>query len=506
MQEQTIKEQLNKINQKEPIALHPLLTVKSFAWFILALSVVLMFIENFLKMDELVGGWHIVSYVLVLMPLGYMAFKRQLNNSYVKWFFPLLFIMIVDMFYYSNMLVQYGVPIIFYILVMVLYITSMHKVHSFYQTLIPNSFPYGFGVPHIGQFFENLFVKSDDNEIYKRIGLALLITLPFLGVFMALLFSADKGFATFLTSLVDFSFNFDATYIWTVPWYLFFYLLLFIFTLSASKNRTNIGETKSFDMLIIGIFLGMINLLFLTFILMQLSFLFGEANLPRGVSLAGFAREGFFQLMMVMGLVMLIFIFIMRRFKGEKLSVFFLGALLVQTIIMGLVSLKKMYLYQSIKGATVLRYYVEWFDYFLILVLLLGLVFLIRKIAFSKLLDSVSVLALVAFALIISLNVDEMVASHNIEKFKDKIIGLDKRAISQLSIDALPAIKGSDIIIRKDIQRDCKQFSNYHFGYCSKLDTFRDTQHKVEDIVETSDAEEVSDVEEVREAVSYDRG
>lgn len=323
---------------------------------------------------------------------------------------------------------------------------------------------------------------------------------------MALLFSADKGFATFLTSLVDFSFNFDATYIWTVPWYLFFYLLLFIFTLSASKNRTNIGETKSFDMLIIGIFLGMINLLFLTFILMQLSFLFGEANLPRGVSLAGFAREGFFQLMMVMGLVMLIFIFIMRRFKGEKLSVFFLGALLVQTIIMGLVSLKKMYLYQSIKGATVLRYYVEWFDYFLILVLLLGLVFLIRKIAFSKLLDSVSVLALVAFALIISLNVDEMVASHNIEKFKDKIIGLDKRAISQLSIDALPAIKGSDIIIRKDIQRDCKQFSNYHFGYCSKLDTFRDTQHKVEDIVETSDAEEVSDVEEVREAVSYDRG
>ena len=86
MKAQTIKEQLNKINPKEPIVLHPLLTVKSFAWFILVLSAVLMFIENFLKMDELVGGWHIVSYVLVLMPLGYMAFKKQLNNSHVNGF------------------------------------------------------------------------------------------------------------------------------------------------------------------------------------------------------------------------------------------------------------------------------------------------------------------------------------------------------------------------------------------------------------------------------------
>ena len=481
MKAQTIKEQLNKINPKEPIVLHPLLTVKSFAWFILVLSAVLMFIENFLKMDELVGGWHIVSYVLVLMPLGYMAFKKQLNNSHVKWFFPLFFIMIVDMFVYSNEMVQYVVPIIFYLLVMVLYITSMHKVHSFHQTLIPNSFPYGLGVPHVGKFFENLFITSDDTGLYKRIGLALLITLPFLGVFMALLFSADENFATFLTGLVDFSFNFDIGYIWTVPWYLFFYLVLFIFTLSASKNRTSIAETNSFDMLIIGIFLGMINLLFLTFVLMQLPFLFGEAHLPAGINLASFAREGFFQLMMVMGLVMFIFIFIMRRFKGEKLSVFFLSMLLVQTIIMGFVSLKKMYLYQSIKGATVLRYYVEWFDYFLILVLLLGLVFLIRKIAFSKLLDGVSVLALVAFALIISLNVDGMVASHNIEKFKDKIIGLDKGAISRLSIDALPAIQGSDIIIKVDKKRDCTKFADYHFGYCSKLNSYGRKQYKTYD-------------------------
>jgi len=491
MQEKTIKEQLNKINPKEPIVLHPLLEVKSFAWFILTLSMVLMFIENFLKMDELVGGWHIVSYVLVLVPLGYMAFKKQLNNSHVKWFFPLLFIMIIDMFVYSNEMVQYVVPIIFYLLVLVLYTTSMHKVHSFYQTLIPNSFPHGLGVPHVAKFFENLFVKSDDNGIYKRIGLALLITVPFLGVFMALLFSADESFATFLTGLVDFSFNFDVIYIWTVPWYFFLYLLLFVFTLSASKDRTNRGETKSFDMLIVGIFLGMINLLFFMFIVLQLPFLFGEPTLPANTILAEFAREGFFQLMMVMGIVILIFLFIMRRFKGEKLSIFLLGGLLVQTILMGIVSLKKMYLYQSIKGATVLRYYVEWFDYFLILLLVLGLLFLVRNIRFSKLLDLVGVLGLVAFTLIISLNVDAMVASHNIEKFKNTPEKLDKYALRKLSIDALPVITRSGLVLEdvtkytrdtyrevslywyQDLERDnCHEFSRYHYGYCSKLKTY----------------------------------
>lgn len=139
-------------------------------------------------------------------------------------------------------------------------------------------------------------------------------------------------------------------------------------------------DTLLFDLLIVTIFLGMINLLFATFLSVQIPFLVGASYLPEGTMLAEFAREGFFQLMMVMGIVTLIFLFIMRRFKGEKMLILFLSGLLIQTIVMGVVSLKKMYLYQSIKGATVLRYYVEWFDYFLIGILVMGIIFLIRKI------------------------------------------------------------------------------------------------------------------------------
>jgi len=474
MQEKTIQEQLNKIHQKEELTLHPLFQRKSFSWFILALSVLLMFIENFLKMDYLVGGWHIVSYLLLLTPLVYLAFKGELKNPYVKWFLPILLVLIVDMFVYSNEMVQDVVPIVYYLLLVTIYSTSMHQVHSLYQTLLPHFIVKGVGFAYISEFFDKLFVKGDDNDLYGRIGLALLITVPFLGVFVALLFSADENFADFLTNLVDFSFDFDIGYLFTVPLYLFIYLLLFIFTISTTKSRTSTKETKSFDMLIVGIFLAMINLLFLMFIMMQLPFLFGELNLPENKSLAEFAREGFFQLMMVMGIVILIFLFIMRRFKGEKLSIILLGGLLVQTILMGAVSLKKMYLYQSIKGATVLRYYVEWFDYFLIVVLSIGVVFLVKNIKFSKLLDAVAILGVLAFTSIVSLNVDSMVTSHNIEKFKDEKEKLDSRALSRLSIDALPSLKESNVGISysnyvEPKREMCKSFSTYHLGYCSKL-------------------------------------
>lgn len=477
-------ETMETINSK----LNPTLENKFFAWTLIIISSILMLIDNFFKMDELIGGWHIVLYFLILLPLALMVWKEKLNNGYIKWFFPILLIMIVDMFYYNNDMVQSIVPIIFYFMVVSLYLSSMHKVHSFYQTLIPHftlSFEW---INYLQEFFLNLFIKNDDKQIYARIGLALLITVPFLIVFIALLFSADTNFGNFLKNMVDFNFSFHPKYIWTLPWTFILYLLLFVYAFSNYKDRTSQKETLPFDMLIVGIFLGMITLLFALFIMVQLPFLFGEHYLPENRDLATFARQGFFQLMTVMGLVMLIFLFIMRRFKGEKITIFLLSLLLIETIIMGLVSLKKMYLYQTIKGATVLRYYVEWFDYFLITVLALGIYFLIKKLHFSKLLDVVTILGLFSFTIIISLNIDSMVASHNIKKFKSNVELLDLKALKRLSIDALPIIRRNEISIPdatyydsdskshlplpwyKELKRkECHTFATYHYGYCSKL-------------------------------------
>ena len=468
------------------INLNPILKNKIYAWLILAISIALMFIDNFLKIRySLVGGWDIVMYILILTPLAHLIWKKEVINPYIKWIFLLLILMIWDMFYYSNDLLQHIVPLIFYLMVITLYLNSMQKVHSFYQTLLPRfALPWR-GLSYIKYFLANLFVQDYDKRLYGRIFFAILITLPFMVVFVSLLFSADENFKGLLTHMFDFRLGFNMKYFLTVPLYFILYLLLFIYGSSNHKDRTDRAETKSLDMLIVSIFLGMINLLFGLFIMVQIPFLLGEPNLPAYTTLAEFAREGFFQLMMVMGIVLLIFLFIMRRFKGEKIAIFLLGGLLIQTIIMGMVSLKKMYLYQSIKGATVMRYYVEWFDYFLLIVLALGLLFLIRKLEFTKLINIVTILGLFSFGLVISLNVDSMVASHNIEKFKDNPNELDREAISQLSIDALPAIQGTDIVIKKRYDfRNCSRFSQYHFGYCSKISKYGKKQYKDRSYIE----------------------
>lgn len=497
MQESTKREQLDNLKAQDSTinrTLNPILENKIFAWLVLAISIMLMFIDNFLKMDTLLGGWHVVLYLLLLVPLAYMAWQKELVNPYSKWFIGVFLVMIVDMFCYSNDMVQHIVPIVFYVLVVIVYLTSMHKNHSFYQTLIPRLALSIEPLYYVKSFFANFFIKNDNRQLYARIGLASLITLPVLGIFIALLFTADSNFENFLTNMVDFNFNFEAKYLVTVPLTFFLYLLLFLYAFSNNKERMNVNETKSLDMLIVGIFLGMIALLFTLFIAVQIPFLFGEDYLPENISLANFSREGFFQLMMVMGIVLLIFLFIMRRFKGEKTATVLLVTLLSETIIMGLVSLKKMYLYQSIKGATVLRYYVEWFDYFLIAVLALGIVFIVKKLNFSKLLDGVAILGVISFLIVISLNVDAMVASHNIEKFKDSPEKLDKYALSKLSIDALPTIVNSKLLIEdvvditkysnddyqkvtrywyeETIRQNCREFTRYHYGYCSKLKVY----------------------------------
>ena len=470
--------------------LNQLVKNKTTAWFLIAVSAVLMLIDNILKMPFLVGGWHIVLYVTLLTPLLYLVAKKELINPYTKWFLPLLGIMIVDMFIYNNEMVQFTLPIIFYILVILLYLSSMQEVHSMYQTLVPRfSLPIR-GIFYIKDFLDGLVIKRGDKKFYARIGLALVITLPFLGVFIALLSGADSQYSYFITHLFSFNSNLELHYLVTMPLYFIAYLLLFIYGFSNHKTRTEIQDTKVLDLLIVGIFLGMINLLFLSFIAMQVPFLVDSSHIPTGINIAEFAREGFFQLMTVMGLVMLIFLFIMRRFTGEKRITFFLVGLLVQGIIMGIVSLKKMYLYQELKGATVLRYYVEWFDYFLILSLALGIVFLLRKYAFTKLLNIITLLGLVSFTLVVSLNIDAMVSKHNIEKFKDNPSDLDTDALSLLSIDALPIISKEKIKLKEKIifytgtehntapwywkpwRDDCNSFKTYHYGYCSTLEKY----------------------------------
>jgi len=472
-----------------------LLKNRNFAWFLIAVSLMASIIDNFLKMPMLVGGWHIVLYILLLTPLIYLIFTKKVVNSNIKYFIPLAFIMIADMFIYSNDFVQYFLPIIFYIFIALLYLSSMQKVKFLYQTFIPKfAIKFKF-LSYLKEFISSLFSKKIDKNIYDRVIYSILITMPFIGIFLFLFIDADSQYKELLNSLSSFKFNFDFHYIITLPLIFLIYLSLYIYSFLNCSNRVANSNKADADRLILGIFLGAINLLFVSFLALQIPFLIFDTvpigtNIPtfaKDVNIATFAREGFFQLMVALTLVVTIFLFISKRYKSDKLLTFLLSTLLIQSIILGIVSLKKMHLYQELKGATVLRYYVEWFDYFLIISLILGVVFTIRKIGFYKLLNIIVVAGLLSLTVIASINIDYLVAKTNIEKFKNSPDKLDIKALKSLSIDAVPAIEttenklkdkilfdtivvGSKVFnFKEPLRKECSTFSIYHYGYCSTL-------------------------------------
>jgi hypothetical protein len=296
------------------------------------------------------------------------------------------------------------------------------------------------------------YIPSIDftKEIFKRIGISLLITIPFLFLFIQLFFSADINFNTHFHNNIRFDFNLQ--YIILIPVYFLSFILFYIFTFANTLQRDNILPSKKIDILIVSIFLTMLNILFITFVYFQIPFLIGKDFLPSYIDISYFARQGFFQLMSVMSIVLLITLFIIKRLENSKLIVFLLSGLLIQTLIIGTVSLKRMYLYQSLKGATQLRYYVEWIDYFLIFILILSTISIIRKINYHKIISIITIFFMLFITIISSIDINKKVALYNQEK---------------LHLEYKPFAVNP---YEKAMRHDCKDgFKYYNIGFCYKV-------------------------------------
>lgn len=456
-----------------------------FSWLIIAVSCLLALFEMLFLSPHLKGLGNILFYLLALIPLCYLALTHQIHNRYTVWILPFLGIWIFNIFIYNNTLTQSFLPFIVMSVIVILYLTSMHNVDGLHQALLPKvdfSLPF---LSYIGNFFAHIFSLNVNLSVYKRIAIALLITLPFAGVFLMLFIDADIKFHLAINQFTHFFTLLNFNQLAQIPFFFLCYLSLFLYSYFNHAQRLVTENKNAFDPLIVGIFLGTLNLLFSLFLLFQVAYLFGgeayirQSNIPPAM----FAREGFFQLALIMSLVILIFLSIMRRYQGERSIKLLMSFLMAQTLIIGITALKKMYLYQDLLGATTLRYYVEWFEYFLIAVLVIGIVFTLIHRSFHETLSTVTAMGLVAFSLVTSLNIDAMVASSHVKKFSQTPSSLDTLMLSRLSIDALPVIENLPIKLEANFfTNSCDSLMQYHLGRCQLIQRYgythlRDTFH-----------------------------
>jgi hypothetical protein len=191
---------------------------------------------------------------------------------------------------------------------------------------------------------------------------------------------------------------------------------------------------------------ALLDALFAAFVLVQVTVLFGGADhvlRTAGLTYAQYARGGFWQLLAVSALTLLVIAaatrWAPRDKSGDRLLIrLLLGTLALLSLVVVGSALFRMNVYTEAYGATRLRLLVAtcelWLGLLFVLVLIAGV--RLRAAWLPRLVLGAAVLALLGLA---AANPDRLIADRNIDRYADTG-RLDVRYLSGLSPDAVPAL------------------------------------------------------------------
>jgi hypothetical protein len=259
--------------------------------------------------------------------------------------------------------------------------------------------------------------------------LGLLIAIPLLLIFGALLASADLIFRERLSGLLDVlkieniaDLIFRTIYILTLGYFL---AGAYVHALTHSAEEKNLTPEKPIIKPFLGhveafTVLSLVNLLFLSFIVIQFRYFFaGAANISiEGFTYADYARRGFFELVTVaiisLGLFYLLSMFTKRANRTNKRIFSALGVLLMLQVGCMLISaFQRLSLYEAAYGFTTLRtlthIFMVWLGALIAAITLMEIFNQFKRLAL--------VLFLVSFGFTLTLNllnVDRFIAQRNI--------------------------------------------------------------------------------------------
>ena len=273
-------------------------------------------------------------------------------------------------------------------------------------------------------------VKKGKNTLapYLR---GILLALPVLIILTLLLASADPIFNDRLLNLFSwFEIENMGEYIFR-----FFYILVLAYVILSAYyfglvTSKNLGEKATGKVLVkpfigtieTGVVLGSVNLLFLFFVILQFAYLFGgEANITlTGYTYAEYARRGFFELLAVVLISLLLFYGLSQLTKRETKAKrrLFSGLGLLLILLVGVIltsAYTRLSLYESAYGFTRLRTLTHIFMVW-IGVLLVGIAFLEVRQRMDRL-----ALLLIAFILGFGLtlnliNIDRFIVKQNVAR------------------------------------------------------------------------------------------
>ena len=273
--------------------------------------------------------------------------------------------------------------------------------------------------------------------LYVLIGLG--ISLPLLAVILPLLLSSDVIFQGFFKNMFDFSLEVDpgAVLFMMIAVFVVSYGMLCRFGQPMKFVAAPVADKRKYSP-VIAITVNLVLLsVYFVYCSIQVIYLFmRRGTLPEGYTYSSYAHEGFFQLVFVC-LINIVLVLICRKYSSDNLVLKSLFCLISAcTYVMIASAAYRMYLYIAAYKLTFLRLYVLWALAVMAVVMAGIIVYLfLPRMPFARFAAGVLVGLWMIFAYA---KPDYQIAAYNIQ-YHD-----DDSYILRLSFDAVPAIEKYD--------------------------------------------------------------
>lgn len=344
-----MKEKINKYN------------ILSFEIIALICSFIFLTIYN-INMNEWIK-YFIIPMSLLLISCIYIIKNNNLevNKKAYILLIPIILMLlsgiIVDLDY-SNMTIYIILPLVISMFLFILtnpnYKISLRSLLWIFK-LIPDGFIDNF------EYFKYPNKKNKINNII----IGCIIGIPIAIVLLILLGNADKYFNVFINNLINnvsTIFNFEIfikNIIWPIALIFITFYVIYINIIRHNKDELEEKEIKKINNVVVSTILIIINCVFVLFLLSELSKITTNfLNIPSEYTYAKYAREGFFQLLIVTSInfsITSFFIYETDIIKKNKLVKNLLLLLIIFSIMLIFNSYYRMFLYINSYGFTILR-------------------------------------------------------------------------------------------------------------------------------------------------------
>ncbi|MCK9352192.1 MAG: DUF4173 domain-containing protein [Candidatus Paceibacterota bacterium] len=325
---------------------------------------------------------------------------------------------------------------------------SLRMFSPFDYIKVP-TLPFSFIGPFFETFSEIVALKKlpGDTAKTREIVRGSFMAIVALLIFAWLFSSADAGFAKLLSNIFSVEIDqglINRTFLAAFISAFFVGAFAFMFVRSHTSPASSEENVRHLGGLETTILLVSINALFTAFIILQISYLFGGAShiIAEGLTYSEYAREGFFQLVIVALLSFFIIGFaerqVVQKDGGHLRSFKILCGTLVFLVIVILVSaFTRLSLYENAYGFTVIRLFSHAFMVWLGIMLSLLAFHIWKNGKPSELAFQTFCSAVIFLFMMNAINPDVFIAKQNLERYRSTGL-IDAQYLGSLSDDALP--------------------------------------------------------------------